>query len=166
MKFYAGIGSRDTPDELETVIRDVALVCNEQGYVLRSGGAPGADTMFEKYAAAAEIYLPKPGWRGHMSSLHTPSPEAREIAARHHPAWHRCNEFARKLHARNSHQILGENLDSPVDFVVCWTPGGQEIGGTSQALRVARHYGIWIENLWPEKTQQNWIAMARKLTVR
>lgn len=48
------------------------------------------------------------------------------------------------MHARNMHQILGIDLKTPVDMVICWSPGH---GGTEQALRLARAYGIHIVNL-------------------
>jgi hypothetical protein len=69
------------------------------------------------------------------------------IAAKHHPAWYRCSDAARKLHARNVHQILGRDLASPSKFGVCWTADGQASGGTGQALRIADAYGIRVFNL-------------------
>lgn len=69
-------------------------------------------------------------------------------AARYHPAWARLDDHARRLHARNSLIVLGRLLDDPVDFVVCWTPKGEWVGGTSQALRVAKAAGIKIFNLF------------------
>jgi predicted Rossmann fold nucleotide-binding protein DprA/Smf involved in DNA uptake len=48
VKYYAGIGSRETPLPLKTTISYIANYLNSQGYILRSGGAPGADNMFEK----------------------------------------------------------------------------------------------------------------------
>ena len=43
-------------------------------------------------------------------------------------------------------QVLGEDCNTPSSFVLCWTPNGKEIGGTSQALRIAKHYNIPIIN--------------------
>ena len=47
--------------------------------------------------------------------------QALVLAGQVHPAWHRCDDYAKRLHARNCMQILGRNLDEPADFVVCWT---------------------------------------------
>lgn len=49
---------------------------------------------------------------------------------------------ARRLQARNSHQILGWDLNSHSDFVICWTKGGKGNGGTGQAIRIAKDYNI------------------------
>ena len=51
------------------------------------------------------------------------------------------------MHARNVEIILGPGLDDPVKYLVCWTHGGRETGGTAQGMRVARAYGVPIYNL-------------------
>jgi len=40
---YAGIGSRETPPEIQTVMTDIARHLKGRGVILRSGGAGGAD---------------------------------------------------------------------------------------------------------------------------
>ena len=35
-------------------------------------------------------------------------------------------------------------MNTPSDFVICWTKGGKGQGGTGQALRLARDYNIPI----------------------
>lgn len=73
--------------------------------------------------------------------------ETERIASEVHPAWDRCNEWARGMHSRNCHQILGYDLQSPVDAVICWTPQGKIQGGTATAIRVALKYNIPVFNL-------------------
>ena len=73
--------------------------------------------------------------------------ETERIASEVHPAWDRCNEWARGMHSRNCHQILGYDLQSPVDAVICWTPDGKIQGGTATAIRIAMKYNIPIFNL-------------------
>ena len=51
------------------------------------------------------------------------------------------------MHSRNCHQILGYDLKSPVDAVICWTPNGNVVGGTRTALMIAMRAGIPIFNL-------------------
>lgn len=153
---YAGIGSRSTPTHVEPVLAQHARGLASVGYVLRSGAAPGADATFERAAlsvgGSVEIYLPWPGFNGHASPLCRPLPRAFEIAAAVHPAWSRCSDAARKLHARNAHQVLGRTLDEPVAFVLCWTPRGETVGGTATAIRIAELYGIPVVNLGASPT--------------
>lgn len=148
MKYYTGIGSRDTPEHVLDEMTQLAREFVKRGWTLRSGGAQGADTAFEKDAMFfKEIYLPWKGFNGNGSELFESSEEAFELAARSHPAWHRCSEGARKIHARNVHQVLGRDLKTPSSVVVCWTRGGRFIGGTAQALRIAKSWHIPIFNL-------------------
>ena len=73
--------------------------------------------------------------------------ETERIASEVHPAWDRCNEWARGMHSRNCHQILGYDLQSPVDAVICWTPNGAVVGGTATAIRISMKYDIPVFNL-------------------
>lgn len=148
MKFYAGIGSRRTPSQVLELMAKAASKLAHQGWVLRSGAAAGADSAFERgcdlAAGQKEIYLPWPGFSSHSSRLCRPSQAALALAGQHHPAWDRCSPAARKLHARNCHQILGPSLSAPVRFVLCWHDGS---GGTMQAVRIAEAHGIPVFNL-------------------
>jgi hypothetical protein len=73
--------------------------------------------------------------------------ETERIASEVHPAWDRCNEWARGMHSRNCHQILGYDLQSPVDAVICWTPDGKIQGGTATSIRISMKYDIPVFNL-------------------
>lgn len=145
---YAGIGSRGTPLPVCRSMVEVGQQLGELGYILRSGGADGADESFEAGADSVwgggvkEIFLPWENFNGSLSRLYPPSASAFELAARFHPVWEKLGQPARALHARNCHQILGLDLRSPVAFVLCWTQGGKGGGGTGQALRIAKHYDI------------------------
>ncbi len=57
---YTGIGSRETPTGIMNLMTDTACYLSRKGVVLRSGGADGADSSFEKGASTGlkEIYLP------------------------------------------------------------------------------------------------------------
>jgi hypothetical protein len=67
--------------------------------------------------------------------------------ARIHPVFARLPKSSRRLHARNAHQILGADLRSPVEMVVCWTPGARGRGGTGSAIRLARSREIPVHDL-------------------
>jgi hypothetical protein len=74
--------------------------------------------------------------------------KAQEIARKYHPAWNNLSHAAKKLMTRNTFQILGYDLNTPVSVVVCWTLGGRIQGGTGQALRIAKDMNIPIFNLY------------------
>lgn len=149
-KFYAGIGSRETPEDVRNVMAHIARKLAAKGYTLRSGGADGADTAFESGATEKQIFLPWRGFNGNQSPLFDYSTNEHElfaIAREHHPAWSRLEPAAKRLHARNVCQVLGANGDSPVEFVVCWTPKGCGGGGTGQAIRIAQARNIPVYDL-------------------
>jgi hypothetical protein len=143
---YAGIGSRETPPAILDLMRRLAKRLGELGYTLRSGGCTGADTAFENGASGypVQLYLPWPGYNGHSTGNNIIPPSAFTLASKFHPAWERCSNGARKLHARNGQIILDTNLNHPVDFVLCWHNG---TGGTLQGVRIAQYYGIPVINL-------------------
>src|SRR3546814_15652105 len=73
--------------------------------------------------------------------------KARELAAKHHPAWDRLKESAQNLHTRNMGQVLGPKLDKPARFLLPWTVDGGATGGTGQAIRICHALGIPVLNL-------------------
>ncbi len=146
--FYTGIGARKTPKEILDLFVRIGKYLANEGFVLRSGGAKGTDHAFEKGCDLSngkkEIYLPWKGFEGSNSHLIVKDRKAFDIAKIFHPYWDSLKQGAKKLQARNSHQILGNDLNSPSKFVICWTEKGLGRGGTGQALRIAKHYKIPI----------------------
>ena len=156
---YAGIGSRSTPQAVIDEMVVFAALAARRGWVLRSGAAKGADQAFERgcnsVGGASEIFLPWRKFEQHQSKLHTPTPDAFRLAKEIHPMYGRLGKLGRSLIARNMHQILGENLDSPVRCVVCWTADGCEsietysksTGGTGSAVALASTLCIPVFNM-------------------
>jgi hypothetical protein len=147
---YTGIGARKTPKNILETMTSIARLLDRKEYTLRSGGAKGADSAFEWGAAEVkpEIYLPWKGFENNLSNLIVTDLRAFEIAKLYHPAWNRLTQGAKKMMARNVHQVLGWELDKPSDFLVCWTADGKASGGTGQALRLAIDMLIPIYNLY------------------
>ena len=113
---------------------------------MRSGGAEGADLAFEQGAdrvnGQKEIYLPWKGFNNSSSDLVVTNQKAFDIAEKYHPYWKNLKDAAKKLQARNSCQVLGKDLCTFSDFVICYTKNGQGKGGTGQAIRIAKRMGI------------------------
>ena len=146
--YYTGVGSRHTPPNIRQAMGTIARDFNKSGWWLRSGGAVGADSAFESCAGRrAEIYLPWKGFRGHPSPLYHTLTGALDIAREIHLNWKACSLPVRKLHARNIHQVLGHDLNSPSECVVCWTPNGKAVGGTRTAIVCAEMHDILVFNL-------------------
>ena len=152
---YAGIGSRQTPQNVMEAMIDIAEQLGALGWTLRSGHAGGADMAFElgalRTCSPMEIFLPWAGFNGAPRTKEYKVPDFNaklmDIAAAHHPRWNILSDGAKKLHARNVCQILGDNFEEPVNMVICWTKDGLKGGGTGQAVRIANSYGIPVFDL-------------------
>ena len=148
---YAGIGSRIAPPDILGLCVKIARHLRGDGWVLRSGHAIGCDQEFEAGAGRhSEIFLP---WKDYEDQMlvqgkvrRVPSLEAMQMVEQFHPNPSALSMSALRLHGRNCHIILGDDLNSPVDRVVCWTLK-ENRGGTSFGIRLAKYRGIPVHNL-------------------
>lgn len=161
-KFYAGIGSRETPPHIRKLMIRIATVLKQKGFVCRTGYAIGADQAFYTGASPEvvvynpkEIIVPNGGLSLDCTKFGNWY-VALEIAAMFHRFWDDLKPFPKLLIARNTYQILGDDLNSPCKFIICWTPDGatsktsRGTGGTGQAIRIASHLDIPVYNLADE----------------
>lgn len=153
--YYAGIGSRQTPQECMEIMFEIAQQMAPT-WTLRSGAAHGADTAFYEGAMAGkgqcEIFLPWNGFNGFTASnkgfyVPTFQGQTMDIAKHFHPNWDACSPAAKKMHGRNVCQVAGLDLNTKTDLVICWTKDGKRGGGTGQALRIAEYLEIPIFDL-------------------
>lgn len=154
--YYAGIGSRSTPPEILGVFEYLGEWLARHNCTLRSGGANGADSAFErgcdKAAGQKEIYLPWKRFNENASPLYTVGPRALKIAREVHPAWDRLGNAAQLLMGRNTYQVMGNvdwqsELAAPLSsFIICYTDDGKLVGGTAQAIRLANREGVPVFN--------------------
>lgn len=158
-KYYAGIGSRVTPENVLQVMKKLAIVLAKDGWTLRSGAADGADTAFEKGCDSVmgnkEIYLPWKCFNNSDSTLYNLTSSAEEIAFQFHPNLYAQSEAVIKLMTRNTYQVLGPKLSTPSKFILCYAPlnsSGVPTGGTSQAIRIAERHKIPVFNLYQKES--------------
>ena len=171
MKYYTGVGSRDTPQNILHMMSQIGEYMAHGGYCLLSGGATGADQAFEigcdKVKGEKQIFLPWDGfgydrhkdigwahWIDNDTIFNGVDDRAMKIAEEFHPKWHMVGQAGRKMMARNTYQVLSTaSISSKSSLLVCWTPDGAidqttiKTGGTGQAIRVARAYGVKVWNL-------------------
>jgi hypothetical protein len=169
---YAGIGSRQTPQEVLNKMTEVAKYLDGLGYTLQTGftfkdkntglDEEGADKAFSDGAQNKILFGPS-GIRKTINgetSVDTYNPnvttKSTDVVKEVHPAPEKLSPGALKLMARNTNQIFGKNLDSTVDFVIFYAPETNNPlrpkGGTGQAVEMARRKGIPTINL----ANSNW----------
>lgn len=163
MKYYGGIGSRESPPEIMATMTMIASKLEERGYILRSGGAEGADQAFEdgiKDHSNMRIFLPFDGFNnkfhgfGYISKYSEINVDnAHNAVVTYHPIGRSLKGKTYKLMARNYHQVCGIDGEKNSEFIICWTPDGatkkttRNTGGTGQAIRIATALGIPVYNL-------------------
>jgi hypothetical protein len=165
-KCYAGIGSRETPEDIQAAMDYIARVLEERGWILRSGGTPGADQAFEwaiQNPENKQIFLPWANFENNDSSWYGDDEFAIEIAKQFHPAYDKLKDGAKKLINRDTYQVLGpKEANNPSKMVICWTENGEEKGETGQAIRIANAYGIPVFNLAIEAHKKKLRALIKK----
>lgn len=161
LKTYAGIGSRQTPAQIIQFIYKISAHLEQCGFVLRSGGARGADVAFQRYVKQREIFLPQYSFNGftpnNIGMIDVTTLDnyniAKAIASKYHPKWKYISTDAKRMMTRNVYQVLGLNLSHPSNFIICWTQDGafnltsSTTGGTGQAIRMAVDLNIPVYNL-------------------
>lgn len=180
MMFYTGVGSRETPHEVCGVFTEVAMTLNHHGFTLRSGGARGADISFQIGVLdnKMEIYLPEDGFNKNKANNVTifdafffeNYDEALYIAKNTHPNWSNCDSFARKAHIRNVYQVLGRDLKTPSDFLICWTKDAvtqidkitRDTGGTSTAIKLALLNNVPVFNVACDDSVDSFVQFMMK----
>ena len=155
-RFYTGVGSRKTPPPILRLMTRLAEQKAQEGVILRSGGARGANRAFEAGSRGRkQIFRPMDA-----------SPAAIVYALKRHGApaavKKRFSDNVRRLMGRNVLQVLGPDptRPTPSEFVMAWTPDGAEThaargidtGGTGTAISVANDHGIPVYNLGNERT--------------
>jgi hypothetical protein len=156
MRYYAGIGSKETPRDVCLYMTAIAKRLASLGYTCNSGGASGADSAFEAGARInRQIFLPWDGFNGktisNMNKFHDTwnylvPPFNEELVRKYHPKPGALSDVGWKFMSRNSYQVLGKDLKTPVEFVLCWTKDGKASGGTGQAIRIAESMNIPVFN--------------------
>lgn len=184
---YAGVGSRDTPEDILCIQFRLGKTFCDIGFQGISGEAPGSDQIYHEGAKQSkrygevgfEVFLP---WNGFEKVWHDPKNNVWDFAKTgfSRRAWWlgigaRGTDSGLKrggmaMHSRNAMQILGGDLVNPVRFVSCWAkPRGKEghvQGGTGTAVALAMHFGIEVLNLYTDDAMERALNFLDKHEIR
>ena len=182
--YYAGVGSRETPEDVLAKMVRVGELLAREGWTLRSGGAVGADSAFEtgsdNAGGSKQIFIAE-DWmsakraqanvKGARSDIIGYDARDEEIATRALSALEKdISEYSRvgkALQCRNVRQVLGEDKVTHSDVVIAYTKGGALKGGTATALMIARQNGRPVLNLgdprWRDASPEQIVAEAKRL---
>jgi hypothetical protein len=162
VKVYAGIGSRKTPITILKEIEKISKSLADNNWILRSGGAIGADTAFENgcknsdnytnNSNICEVFLAKPNYNDvddYAPYTMEDWADSMDIAAKHHPVFYKLNYYIKCLHARNVMIILGADLHTPADLVIAYY-NPELNSGTKFGSKLATVYGVPVVNMFEE----------------
>lgn len=147
MLYYTGVGSRDASKHPGVMLQMacIASTLEELGFHARTGDATGADEAIKmgvKNVANITIF----DKNYHVVADKMKWLDAVDMVINVHPSPRNAMPYMSYL-GRNAFQVLGENLDTPSKFLVCWTPGGKNVGGTATTIAIARLHGIPVFNI-------------------
>lgn len=157
--YYAGVGSRETPDDVLLLMIRLGRTLADLGYTLSSGDAIGADRAFWYGATLSprhrevgcRIYLHKNGYQGRFNDpangfLVAPQftetwEKAQALASAARGGFYGLGPGGIALHTRNVFQVYGHTLRAKVKSIYYWAePKGKQErvgGGTNTALQIA-----------------------------
>jgi len=158
-KYATIIGSRHITNQEKELLEQISFNLIRKGYVLRSGGADGSDSVVN-YFNNVEIIIP---WDNFNNLYHDGKRifslkklpdqiKAKERAMSIHPAADRLSDGAKMLHTRNIYQVIGPQGAAGIksDIVIyCADEGddGHPKGGTRTAVVYAKQLGILTHNI-------------------
>lgn len=160
MYYYAGIGARKTPSNVLEYMELQGKLLAEKGYILRSGGAKGADSAFER--GCDSVFGKKQIWSSR--NRHEWKINQWVIPIVSDVCWERdfltMKLHIRRLIGRNTYQIYGDPhlFEDCIksEFVLYWSQpenGENCSGGTRYAIRMAIAAGIPCFNLYNQKAE-------------
>lgn len=168
--YYTGVGSRETPINIQQLMTEIAMRLNMEGWTLRTGTGSRANTAFQVAAGeGADVYFPwnnfNQGEIGTVSSSKASSNLAKEVwefrMVRHLVStdgstsrdWDTLHPSNQAILAKSMCMLLGRNLSVPSDMLICWTPSAKLIGMTAHIICLAALKHIPVFNLADYETE-------------
>lgn len=151
-KIVTLIGTREPLFEYHDLMVRIGKAFSDKGYIARSGGAIGSDSLFLKeYDPSLTIVYRNDDREGCINvKNHNNYYEFELLASRVNTHWEFMPVNHKELHARNIPQIMGLNLNTYSDLVIfCANENyrGQVSGGTATAVKTARRLNIPTINI-------------------
>lgn len=167
---YAGIGARNTPTNIASMMKIIGMCFAIKGYTLNTGAAKGADQAFAEGAISVggkvNLFLPWPtyekDWWSKFAKVNIfvfnqKNKKAIDSVFQYHPAAGNLSRSVIALHARNYLIVR------PSKLVICYTKNGDIIGGTGQAMRIALARKIETLNLGKTEHRKKIHQMIKKM---
>ena len=148
---YAAVGASSAPPEIRATMTSLARDMESRGYLLRTHKGCDASGAFAAGAQRSQIVAIDRSQRALLDI-------AREI----HPAPWLLPAHILQLIGRDARMLFGEDLDAPVDLLICWTEDGcctreavtRETGDCANAILLATTTKIPVINIHNDRWRE------------
>lgn len=125
-KPFALAFNQDIPESILPMLEALTTKLNELGYTVRIGGNKGIEEFIEDKMQRKEVHLPWRNFNEKESKLTFNTKQAFILAKQFSPVYDRLPDSVKAFLARNVRLILGNNLKSPLLFLITWSKDGVE----------------------------------------
>ena len=165
LSFYKPVamtGNPDIPPEAIEKMVQIAKRLESMDFTVRVGGMQGVEDAIEKAIEKKEVHLPFKGFDQKESKFTFVSDRATSVAKMFFPNWDAMKKGVQLFLAKNARVLMGQRVDSPALFFICWTQDGVEsfkdstnrTGFTGHSIAIASALGIPIFNLGNPTAEQ------------
>lgn len=161
-KPYTIVANNDVPPEIASKFEEIAKRLEQREYTVRIGGMEGIDDRIEKAVKKFELHLPWREFNGKQSKFYYNGERAFAVAKMFHPTFDSMKKGIQAFLAKNARLILGDKMNSPTLFLLCWTEDGAEsirertakTGFSGHPIAIASALGVPIFNLAKSDAEQ------------
>lgn len=134
-KAYAAMSNDNAPQEVLELMGRIARRLAEQSFTARhlsfkAGEKTGfAEVVAQAASGKTEVYLPWKGFNNAESKFTVGrflSPEAASLVKQFMPTFEGLKPAVQKIIGCNAHVVMGQDLRSPVRFLIVWSEDGLE----------------------------------------
>lgn len=123
---YTVILDKAVPENILAKVEEIVKVLSGHGFTLRYGGTEEFESRFEKVAERKELILPWRDFNEKQSKFTFNNDRSLAVAKMFHPTFDTMKKGVQAFLARNARLILGHEMKSPTNFLICWTDDGCE----------------------------------------
>ena len=130
-RMFSVMSHGEVPGEVIILIEQISKLLISKGFTFRYDGNKQDKLATQAYNASkqrCEIYLPWKGFNKDVTAkLNRPTELAYHYASGLHNAFNKIPPTVRAIVARNTHVILGDECNTPINLFITWTPDGAEV---------------------------------------
>lgn len=159
MKYYTGTGIVQVSKSMKETILAIAKYLSDQGYTLRTGLSKGMDAAFIEGSDSVSLFTYEgENTNGADAFICEETDFIKRDLKENYLTLGALTKVARQRVVRSYYELLGEDLNTPSEFLVCYDPCE---GVVNYTHRLANRLGIKVYNLYDKeelkKLKEEWL---------